>query len=313
MENKSPHSSQQHSTLPAGALAPKKILARHGKSFYWASLFLGSQLANNCAQLYQFCRFVDDLADGDLPNREESLEDIRARLEGSDTIAGAEVEAFMQLAKDNNIPLIAARELLDGMLKDQQPTAVSDEAELLRYCHAVAGTVGLMMCRVLNCKEERADSFAIDLGIAMQLTNISRDVLEDAKMGRRYIPASWINLSAVVIANADVACQQPVADATKRMLNLAENYYQSALPGIQLLPLRSQLSITIALRVYRQIGWVLMRRGLPWWQGRVFVSKSEKMLLSIRSLMDLIPVKVPAHKKALHQNLQGLAGVQTER
>lgn len=313
MENKSPHSSQQHSTLPAGALAPKKILARHGKSFYWASLFLGSQLANNCAQLYQFCRFVDDLADGDLPNREESLEDIRARLEGSDTIAGAEVEAFMQLAKDNNIPLIAARELLDGMLKDQQPTAVSDEAELLRYCHAVAGTVGLMMCRVLNCKEERADSFAIDLGIAMQLTNISRDVLEDAKMGRRYIPASWINLSAVVIANADVACQQPVADATKRMLNLAENYYQSALPGIQLLPLRSQLSITIALRVYRQIGWVLMRRGLPWWQGRVFVSKSEKMLLSLRSLMDLIPVKVPAHKKALHQNLQGLAGVQTER
>jgi len=312
MENRSPHSSKQPSTLPVAAPAPKQILARHGKSFYWASLFLGSQLADRCALLYQFCRFVDDLADGDHPDREESLEDIRARLDGSDITAGAEVEAFMRLAKDNNIPLIAARELLDGMLKDQQPTAVSDEAELLRYCHAVAGTVGLMMCRVLNCKEHRADSFAIDLGIAMQLTNISRDVLEDANMGRRYLPASWINVPAAAIAKADITCQQPVADATKRMLDLAENYYESALLGIQLLPLRSRLSIAIALRVYRQIGWVLTRRGLLWWQGRVFVSKAEKMLLSLRSFRDLVPQKVPAHKKVLHQHLQGLAGVQAE-
>ena len=308
MENLSP----DISSLSATAMAPKQLLAKHGKSFYWASLFLGSQLADSCAQLYQFCRFVDDLADGDLPDREESLEDIRARLDGGDREAGKEVEAFMQLSKDNNIPLIAARELLDGMLKDQQPTAVNDEAELLRYCHAVAGTVGLMMCRILDCKEQRADSFAIDLGIAMQLTNISRDILEDAQMGRRYLPASWIDLPASVIANADIACQQQVADAAERMLDLAENYYQSALLGIQLLPLCSRLSITVALRVYRQIGWVLKRRGLPWWQGRVFVSKSEKMLLSIRSLKDLIPVKVPAHKKALHHNLQGLVGVRTE-
>ena len=308
MENLSP----DISSLSATAMAPKQLLAKHGKSFYWASLFLGSQLADSCAQLYQFCRFVDDLADGDLPDREESLEDIRARLDGGDREAGKEVEAFMQLSKDNNIPLIAARELLDGMLKDQQPTAVNDEAELLRYCHAVAGTVGLMMCRILDCKEQRADSFAIDLGIAMQLTNISRDILEDAQMGRRYLPASWIDLPASVIANADIACQQQVADAAERMLDLAENYYQSALLGIQLLPLRSRLSITVALRVYRQIGWVLKRRGLPWWQGRVFVSKSEKMLLSIRSLKDLIPVKVPAHNKALHHHLQGLVGVRTE-
>ena len=308
MENLSP----DISSLSATAMAPKQLLAKHGKSFYWASLFLGSQLADSCAQLYQFCRFVDDLADGDLPDREESLEGIRARLDGGDREAGKEVEAFMQLSKDNNIPLIAARELLDGMLKDQQPTAVNDEAELLRYCHAVAGTVGLMMCRILDCKEQRADSFAIDLGIAMQLTNISRDILEDAQMGRRYLPASWIDLPASVIANADIACQQQVADAAERMLDLAENYYQSALLGIQLLPLRSRLSITVALRVYRQIGWVLKRRGLPWWQGRVFVSKSEKMLLSIRSLKDLIPVKVPAHNKALHHNLQGLVGVRTE-
>jgi phytoene synthase len=290
-------------------LVPKQILARHGKTFYWASLFLGSKLADRVAQLYQFCRFVDDLADGDLPNREGSLEDILARLNGSNRLAGPEVEDFMLLAKENDIPLAAARELLNGMLKDQQPAVIRDEGELLRYCHAVAGTVGLMMCRVLKCENKRAESFAIDLGIAMQLTNISRDVLEDAKMGRRYIPANWVDLPATEIAEANINSHQPIAIAVDRLLNLAEDYYKSALLGIQLLPLRSRLSIIIALRVYRQIGWVLKRRSLPWWQGRVFVTKQEKAFLSLRSLGDLIPLKVPAHKKDLHRHLQGLAGV----
>ena len=156
--------------LSPSSSQPQQILARHGKSFYWASKFLGADLAERAAQLYLFCRYVDDLADGDLPDRQESLEDIRARLDGKHVSAGPEIEAFIKLATTHNIPLSAAAELLDGMLSDQHPTALVDEAELLRYCHSVAGTVGLMMCRVLNCKEPRAESFAIDLGIAMQLT-----------------------------------------------------------------------------------------------------------------------------------------------
>lgn len=295
--------------------APKQILARHGKSFYWASKFLGVELADRAARLYQFCRYVDDLADGDLPDRQESLEDIRARLAGKELAAGPEIEAFIALANSNNIPLSAASELLDGMLSDQNPTAVADEAELLRYCHAVAGTVGLMMCRVLNCEEPRADSFAIDLGVAMQLTNISRDVLEDAKMGRRYLPASWANFTPAQIAKAglgdeDTDCREQVAHGIARLLDLSEQYYASALLGIRLLPFRSRLSIAIALRVYRQIGWVLRRRNLAWWQGRVMVTGGEKALLSLRSLADLRPKKVPPHRTQLHQHLQGLAGVQ---
>ena len=295
--------------------APKQVLARHGKSFYWASKFLGVELADRAARLYQFCRYVDDLADGDLPDRQESLEDIRARLAGKELAAGPEIEAFIALANSNNIPLSAASELLDGMLSDQNPTAVADEAELLRYCHAVAGTVGLMMCRVLNCEEPRADSFAIDLGVAMQLTNISRDVLEDAKMGRRYLPASWANFTPAQIAKAglgdeDTDCREQVAHGIARLLDLSEQYYASALLGICLLPFRSRLSIAIALRVYRQIGWVLRRRNLAWWQGRVMVTGGEKALLSLRSLADLRPKKVPPHRTQLHQHLQGLAGVQ---
>jgi|TARA_B110000495_G_scaffold201975_1_gene220743 phytoene synthase len=288
---------------------PQQILARHGKSFYWASKFLGADLAERAARLYLFCRYVDDLADGDLPDRHESLEDIRARLAGENVAAGPEIEAFIELANTHNIPLSAAAELLGGMLTDQNPTAVIDEAELLRYCHAVAGTVGLMMCRVLNCNEPRADSFAIDLGIAMQLTNISRDVLEDAQMNRRYLPASWANFTPEQIAEAGVNCQQPVAQAIDRLLDLSEQYYASAQLGIRLLPFRSRLAIAIALRVYRQIGWVLKRRKVAWWKGRVMVTGVEKVLLSLRSTADLRPKKVPPHQTKLHQHLQGLAGV----
>ena len=290
-------------------MSSKKILARHGKSFYWASLFLGPKLAERAAQLYQFCRFVDDLADGDLSERKESLEDIRARLEGHSVAAGPEIESFLQLASENNIPLIAAKELLDGMLSDQTAAAFDSEADLLRYCHAVAGTVGLMMCRVLNCKDQRADSFAIDLGIAMQLTNIARDVLEDAKMKRRYLPASWINVPASKISASNVACHAPVASAIERVLDLAEEYYVSALVGIRLLPFRSRFSITVALRIYRQIGVLLQRRHLRWWDGRIYVPASEKVLLTLRSLLDLMPATILSHNQHLHRDLKGLAGV----
>lgn len=290
----------------------KQVLARHGKSFYWASLFLGHKLANRAARLYEFCRFVDDIADGDLPHRHETLADISACLKDRSQEAGPEVEAFLALASEVDIPIQSATELLDGMLLDQQPTAVKDQAELLRYCHAVAGTVGLMMCRILDCKHPRADHFAIDLGIAMQLTNISRDVLEDAKMGRRYLPQQWVNYSAAQIATGHSICRQPTSAAIEQLLNLADKYYKSALLGIQLLPFRSRFSITVALRVYRQIGVLLRRRKLAWWKGRVMVHKIEKILLSAFSLLDLRRKKVPPHQSKLHQSLQGLAGVDTK-
>ena len=287
----------------------KQVLARHGKSFYWASLFLGHKMANRAARLYEFCRFVDDIADGDLPHRHETLADISASLKANDSSSGPEVEAFLNLASEVNIPMQAATELLDGMLLDQQPTAMKDQAELLRYCHAVAGTVGLMMCRILNCKHPRADHFAIDLGVAMQLTNIARDVLEDAKMGRRYLPQQWVNFSAAEIATGQIEYRYPTSKAIEQLLNLADKYYNSALLGIQLLPFRSRFSITVALRVYRQIGVLLRRRKLAWWKGRVVVNKIEKTLLSLYSLVDLRPKKVPPHQSELHQSLQGLAGV----
>jgi phytoene synthase len=298
----------------------KQVLAQHGKSFYWASLFLGANLADRAARLYQFCRFVDDLADGDLPDRLDSLEDIRAGLDDPNHPAVSqipELNAFVSLANEANIPLRAARELLDGMLRDQHPTALTTEIELLRYCHAVAGTVGLMMCRVLDCQNSRADAFAIDLGVAMQLTNIARDVLEDAHMQRRYLPADWLpanwadsELSPTTIACAANDCHLPVASAINHLLELAERYYASALTGINLLPWRSRYAIIVALCIYRQIGRQLQRNGLQWWRGRTVVSQWRKIILSLASLIHLVPREVPAHDEGLHSALQGLAGVE---
>ncbi len=298
----------------------KQVLAQHGKSFYWASLFLGANLADRAARLYQFCRFVDDLADGDLPDRLDSLEDIRAGLDDPSHPAVSqipELNAFVSLANEANIPLRAASELLDGMLRDQHPTALTTEIELLRYCHAVAGTVGLMMCRVLDCQNSRADAFAIDLGVAMQLSNIARDVLEDAHMQRRYLPADWLpanwadsELSPTTIACAANDCHLPVASAINRLLELAERYYASALTGINLLPWRSRYAIIVALCIYRQIGRQLQRNGLQWWRGRTVVSQWRKIILSLASLIHLVPREVPAHDEGLHSALQGLAGVE---
>jgi len=142
-------------------------------------------------------------------------------------------------------------------------------------------------------------------------------VLEDAHMQRRYLPADWLpanwadsELSPTTIACAANDCHLPVASAINRLLELAERYYASALTGINLLPWRSRYAIIVALCIYRQIGRQLQRNGLQWWRGRTVVSQWRKIILSLASLIHLVPREVPAHDEGLHSALQGLAGVE---
>lgn len=289
----------------------QKVLANHGKSFYWASIFLGRKQAEWAAQLYQFCRYVDDLADGNLASRESRLRAIYQDLERGEISAGTDtyLENFLALAQQAEIPLAAARELVAGMISDQVPAAIENQDQLLRYCHAAAGTVGVMMCKVLGCDQPRAQSYAVDLGIAMQLTNIARDVLEDAQMGRRYLPASWINVDAQQIARADSADYQIVGSAIDRLLDLADKYYTSALQGIPMIPWRARFSIAVALRIYRQIGVQLRHNNLCWWRGRTLVKRRTKVRLTAMALLDIMPRQVPQHRTELHRALTGLSGV----
>jgi len=299
--------------------ASQRVLAKYGKSFYWASFFLNKDQAEKAARLYKFCRYVDDLADGDLPNKLDHLQEIYSHLGANDPYSilddsyaiqdKPQLTDFLLLAYQTGVPLSAARELLAGMISDQNSVEIANEGELLRYCHAAAGTVGVMMSKILGCKDSNAQQFAVDLGIAMQLTNIARDVLEDAQMGRRYLPATWINLTPSSIAKADNSIHGDVSLAIEQILNLAEKYYQSALIGIHMIPGRAKFTIAVALRLYRQIGIKLKRTGIRWWQGRTVVSKLTKLYLTLRALIDLIPRDIPRHKNALHQALKGRSGV----
>jgi len=297
------------------ALKPQDSLAINGKSFYWASHLLSAQMGYNAARLYAFCRLLDDMADGDIPNGPARLSCIHKTLQSgqpSDDPALAGFQPFMSKMGFSTDVLSA---LLEGLLQDQEDqVCLSSKIDLLQYSYRVAGTVGLLMCEVLNSETSDAKVYAIDLGIGMQLTNIARDVLEDARMGRRYIPADWINgLSPVAICQASTAPDGEnaiqIKAAIARLLKLADKFYQSGARGYPYLPWRAHLGIAVAARVYRQIGVQLETAGYAWHQGRQVTSKSMKLKCSMIALGSLFS-RLPAlsrknHDSLLHADLKG--------
>lgn len=294
-------------------LDPRTSLARNGRSFFWASRLLGSQMAARAAGLYAFCRVLDDMADGDIPGGPDRLASIKTRLQNGSGPVDPALAGFLPLMAETGIPARPLLHLIDGLLQDQQEVALEEEADLLRYCYRVAGTVGLMICPVLDCRDQAAWPFAIDLGMAMQMTNIARDVLEDAQLGRRYLPASWAG--PISPARISRAASQPgsaeawqIRQATARLLGLADRYYRSAEAGMGALPWRARAAIMVAGRVYRQIGVELQAGGLNWQAGRVVTSNFSKSRASLAGLLALprVPGRLPAHDKSLHDALAGL-------
>ncbi|MGB1955767.1 MAG: phytoene/squalene synthase family protein, partial [Candidatus Poseidoniaceae archaeon] len=176
------------------SLSPEESLAANGESFYWAKKFLGKGVGKDSAHLYAFCRLLDDMADGDIENGPERLVAIQEKLQSGEGPTDTALTAFLPLLNKKNFPKTVVLALIEGLLEDQNESVELPNVDsLMRYAYKVAGTVGLLMCHVLDCSDPRARSHAIDLGIGMQLTNIARDVLEDAKMNRRYIPGEWVN------------------------------------------------------------------------------------------------------------------------
>ena len=290
---------------------PKKVLKKYGSSFFWASQFLGKDLSDQIARLYKFCRYVDNIADSNAPNRESILKNIKYHLT-SDVKENQPivVREFKDLVVESSISIDAADDLMDGMLGDQNFTEVKDETELLKYCHAVAGAVGVMVQKILNCKDNESTYFAIDLGVAMQLTNIARDVLEDAANGRKYIPKTWLDVRPERIVKKDTEDFEIVSIAIERIVLLADKYYESALIGIHYIPVKSRIAIAIALRLYREIGIKLVQGGSKWWEGRTIVNNTKKVKLSLYSLVDLLPSVIKPHDKNLHKKMNGLTGAQ---
>jgi len=298
------------------------VLARGGRSFFWASHFLGRKTAYNAAHLYQFCRTLDDLADGDIADGPARLAAIQTQLERlADGKAIAEIDpalaAFLPVMKACHVPIMPFLHLLEGLLFDQGEVAIASEDGLIKYAYQVAGTVGLLMCPILGCQNRHAFCFAVDMGIAMQLTNIARDVLEDAKMGRRYLPAQWTgNLGPQDICEAARDPQGAEALAIKtaidRLLHLANRYYESGQRGLVYLPFRAHIAIAVAANVYREIGQKLRRRQLDWTRGRAVTNGAEKTLASLTASASLAArvCQKPAYQAGLQSALFDYTGGQ---
>ena len=296
-------------------LTPDESLAQNGESFHWAKRFLGKKMGSEAARLYAFCRLLDDMADGDIENGPARLVKIRAALIAGDTTADPALTSFAPLMQGQEFPLPVLIALIDGLLDDQrEQVIIADEAELLRYAYRVAGTVGLLMCHVLECHDPDAKAHAIDLGIAMQLTNIARDVLEDAHMGRRYLPTTWtgdISPQQIVTAAANPNSGDAliITDAVKRLLEMAERFYTSGAKGFASLHWRAHMSIAIAAKVYRQIGVQLADQDCAWHEGRQITTRTTKLICSLKAISGLfkrISRRKHEHNSNLHTSLRGL-------
>jgi phytoene synthase len=283
--------------------AARAVLRSQGRTFHFASQLLGRRHAERAAVLYGFCRHVDNLADeaSDPAAAMVSLDAVRRSLRTGQA-DDPWTEGLLSLRGSTGMSLEPALALLDGVQSDLSTVRLPDEAALLRYAYQVAGTVGVMMCAVLDVRDPRARPFAIDLGIAMQLTNIARDIGEDARMGRRYLPASWVGeVSPADIVVPGPALQTRLRAATRHLLALAERYYASGEAGLAFLPPRARLAILAAARMYRAIGGQIAAGDFQSWDRRAVVGAVAKSRCTAQAAL-LFAFSPRMHRRnALHE------------
>ncbi len=261
-------------------------LAQFAKSFNWAGFFLPKNVYHDCSKLYAFCRVLDDLVDEktSLELRVERFDEIKNiykktyEIDNNDRKIlkqnehGLIVNNVIDLAYNNNIKRIVLDDLIEGVGSDlKQKVYLRSVKDLLVYSYRVAGTVGLMMAKILNVNDTRSLKGAIDLGIAMQLTNIARDVIEDKKMNRQYIKPDFENIEAT--------------------LKLADMFYESSYTSIKKIPFKYRFAIIVARRVYRQIGRkIIQKRNMENYEksGKIYVNNFGKIYQTILSLFDLM-------------------------
>jgi phytoene synthase len=258
-------------------MADQSYLAIYAKSFNWAGFFLPKKTYLKCSALYDFCRIADNIADSD--------EDIEIKKKkfinfqnnfNNQKFDDPIIKNMWQLIKEFNIPLKVVHDLLDGIYSDiQKNIKLNNKKDLLVYSYRVAGTVGLMMAKILKVNKQSSLKSAIDLGIAMQLTNISRDVVEDLNFGRSYINLNF--------------------EEIKSTIKLSENYYENSFYSIKEIPFAFRFAILVARRVYRKIGYkILNKQNLENYKksGKIYVTNVEKIVETLLSIFDLIKLSL---------------------
>ncbi len=268
----------------------RRILAAKSKSFALAGRMLGGEARDRAAVVYAFCRRADDAIDlAPRGKHAEAIARLRAELDDLQerrATGDAVLDAFGEVARACRIPREYPAELIAGLEMDAEGTRYGSLAELGLYCYRVAGTVGLMMCHVLGLRDDRALPRAVHLGIAMQLTNICRDVGEDWELGRLYLPADMLaeegaaDLASALGGRFPAAARRPVARVVKRILAEADCFYASADRGMFDLPARAAFAIRVARLVYAAIGEQLAAQGYDPLVGRAVVPARKKLALA---------------------------------
>ena len=259
------------------------LLSIHAKSFSWAGFFLPSDVYKNGSDLYDFCRILDDIADEEISLEIKKKKFLNYKNDFiNHNFENDSIKKIHRIIKNFDVSEKIVLDLFDGIESDlKEKIEFKSKRELLVYSYRVAGTVGLMMAKILRVKSKTALKSAIDLGIAMQLTNISRDVIEDSKNKRFYIKHNF--------------------ETIKETLATADLFYDSSFSSIKNIPLTLRFSILVARRVYRQIGRnIIKKQTIQNYNksGKIFVTKSGKILQTILSIFDL--VKLSLIKKHNH-------------
>ena len=279
-------------------------LALFAKSFNWAGFFLPKDTYEECSKLYSFCRVLDDVADAnqDLEIKKERFNELKEIFKEIENLKNNDLQSstfeenkvvisdMIVVSGNKKIPDLVIKDLVDGVESDlKDKIQFNTVKELLVYSYRVAGTVGLMMAKILNVSDKRALKGAIDLGIAMQLTNISRDVVEDYKMNREYIKDDFENI--------------------KSTLKLADMFYESSFSSLKKIPIRYRFAIIVARRVYRQIGReIIKKKNIENYKrsGKIYVDNFGKITQTILSLVDLIKlffIKIESHQRSQEHDI----------
>ena len=254
-------------------MSNKSYLSVYAKSFSWAGFFLPRETFKKCSALYDFCRVADNIADEDdeIENKKKKFDQFKNDF-NEKNFEDPIIKSMWDLIDEFDISPNIIHDFLDGIESDIKETVkLNSKKDLLIYSYRVAGTVGIMMAKILKVSKKSSLKSAIDLGIAMQLTNISRDVIEDSKNNRFYINENFEEISSTI--------------------DLADTFYEDSFYSIKDIPISFRFSILVARRIYRKIGHkILSKKNIENYQdsGKIYVSNSEKFFETFLSIFDLI-------------------------
>ena len=249
------------------------LLKSYAKSFYWASFFLSKEIYFKCSTLYNFCRTLDDIADSSdkLENKKQNFLKFKNDFINKNP-SNLIIREMWSVIDSENISKKVVIDLFDGVETDlEEKVQIDSKKDLLVYSYRVAGTVGLMMSKILKVKNKEALKGAIDLGIAMQLTNIARDVFEDKERKRQYI--------------------KPDFSSIKETINESRTFYEKSFNSISSIPVRSRFSVIVARRVYKKIGdYILKKKDINNYikAGKIYVPVFGKITQTVLSIFDFI-------------------------